>query len=365
MEILGRISHAMFEHLTSLSALPYKWIGIVLMILGLSGCNLPLGSPQPEFDPTGFAQTVEHQLTLIAGTAAATLDLNQTQPPVTPTPVIIVVHSPQVTGTIGAEVTRTPEIPCDRAAAAAILDVTYPDDSRLLPGQAFTKVWRLVNRGSCAWNRDYQVVWFSGDRLSGAAQQPLPGTVRPGESVEIAVDMIAPQQPGLYTSFWMLRNPQGQSMGIGPNGNAPFWVRIQVIAVYTPTPTVTPSLTPTPSVQSSGRATLAAGEGYDLDGGIPTIDESTDLQLALVEEGRFALRLLNTTAMALAGENQPLINDCRSAALSDQPVSVQDLAVGGYLCYRTGSGLTGWLKLEQLPDASLPLAFEYLTWAQP
>lgn len=364
MRILGRIGHAMFNPVMNLNALRFKLLLLITVILGLSGCNLPLGTDQPDFDPTGFAQTVENQLTLIAGTAAATLDINQTQPAVTPTPVIIL-RTPQASGTLDPALTLTVDIPCDRAAAAAMLDVTYPDDSRLLPGQVFTKIWRLVNRGSCTWNRDYQVVWFSGDRLSSAVQQPLPGTVRPGESVDIAVDMTAPQEPGLYTSFWMLRNPQGQWMGIGPTGTSPFWVRIQVIAAYTPTPTVTPSLTLTPPVQSSGSVMLAVGEGYDLDNGMPASDESADVLLAMTEEGQFILQLFNSTAMALYGETQPLINECRSAAMSDQAVRLQDLAADRFLCYRTGSGLTGWLKLEQIPLPTLPLVFEYLTWAQP
>ncbi|MEN4013545.1 MAG: NBR1-Ig-like domain-containing protein [Bellilinea sp.] len=354
----------MNNSLTGRGVSPYLLISVALITLAVSGCNVAPGSDPLEFDPTAFAQTVESQLTLIAGTAAATVDPSQDQPAVTPTAMIIV-RSPQAAGTVVPEFTLTPETPCDRAAAGAILDVTYPDDSRMLPGQPFTKVWRLVNRGRCTWNRDYQVVWVSGERLYSVAQQSMSGEVHPGESVDIAVDMTAPQQPGLYTSYWMLRNPHGEWMGIGPHGNSPFWVRIQVVAAYTPTVTITPSVTPTPVVQASGSASLALNEGFDLDNGSLTNDAGMDAQLVQSAELQYSLQPLNDAVMAVVGESQPLVNDCLSATLSDQPVELQNLAAGSYLCYRSGGGLPGWLKIQQFPSPTAALIFDYLTWVQP
>jgi hypothetical protein len=53
--------------------------------------------------------------------------------------------------------------------------------------------------------------------------------IRPGEQVDIAVDMRAPDESGSYQGNWKLLNPFGQLFGIGPKGDAPFWVRISVI----------------------------------------------------------------------------------------------------------------------------------------
>jgi hypothetical protein len=57
----------------------------------------------------------------------------------------------------------------------------------------------------------------------------LDGRVRPGQSVELSVDLVAPDAPGDYTSRWMLRNADGKLFGIGANRDKPFWVRIKVV----------------------------------------------------------------------------------------------------------------------------------------
>lgn len=333
----------------------------LMLLSGISACNLPGGRVIPSVDLTSVAQTAESQLTQMAETVAATLDLSITQPAVTPTPIVISV-TPASNRT---ETPLPPEIPCDRAGAGAILDVTYPDDSRLLPGQSFTKIWRLVNRGSCTWNRNYQVVWFSGDRLGLSPSQPLPGRVEPGESVDIAVDMLAPQQPGLYTSYWMLRNPEGKLFGIGPAGNAPFWVRIQVIAAFTPTPTSTPTLTPTPVILASGRFDLAIGQGVDLDRGEVSSEEGVDIWFTQTEEGSAWLEVEEDAGLMIFGEGQPSLNDCRSAIFSTSRIGLQSLSEGTYLCYRTSEGLSGFLRIVTFSQTPLSVRFDFTTWLIP
>ncbi|WP_322792359.1 NBR1-Ig-like domain-containing protein [Bellilinea sp.] len=341
--------------------LPIKFLLPFFILVSLAACNFPLGSPAPFFDPTSFAQTAEFQLTQIAANVATMVGANLTQPAVTPTPIVITLTPSPILSFTAAP----PESSCDRAGAGAILDVTYPDDSRLLPGQPFTKIWRLVNRGSCPWNRDYQVVWFSGDRLGTSSSQPLPGKVDPGESVDIAVDMLAPQQPGLYTSYWMLRNPEGKLFGIGPGGNAPFWVRIQVVAVYTPTPTSTPTMTPTPMILASGRFELQPGLGVDLDSGEVTDDEGVDLRLIQSEEGSFWFEVDENAGLMIFGEVAPSLNDCRSAIFSSTRISVESLSEGLNLCYRTNEGLPGSMRMVSVSQAPLVMRFDFVTWLIP
>ncbi len=332
----------------------------IFLLVGLVACTVPATSPTVSVDLTSLAETAEIQLTRIAASLAATLNPNLTQPAVTPPP-------PLISLTPSPKNTETPlpsEVPCDLAGAAPILDVTYPDDSRLLPGQPFTKVWRLINRGSCTWNRDYQVVWFSGARLGASLSQPLPGRVQPGESVDIAVDMVSPQQPGLYTSYWMLRNPDGQLFGIGPGGNAPFWVRIQVIAAYTSTPTSTPTMTPTPVILASGRFDLGVGERVDLDNGQVT-EEGADIRLIPSEEGSAWIEALENAGLMVFGEVQPSFNDCRSAVFSTNRIGVESLSEGTYLCYRTNEGWAGSLRLVSLSAAPWSARFDFITWLVP
>jgi len=55
----------------------------------------------------------------------------------------------------------------------------------------------------------------------------LNAEVLPGQSIDVSVEFIAPSEPGTYQSNWMLQSQNGDLFGLGPNGDAPFWVRIQ------------------------------------------------------------------------------------------------------------------------------------------
>jgi hypothetical protein len=149
-------------------------------------------------------------------------------------------------------------IPCDKAAPGDPIDVTIPDDSEIGNGQTFTKVWRLVNIGTCTWTTDYDVVFVSGDQMGAPDVVPMPRTVTPGQSVDISVSMTAPSEPDTYQGNWRLRNAGGVLFSIGPDGQAPFWVRIEVIPI-TNTPSVTPTgsatLTPTSTTAQTPTAT--------------------------------------------------------------------------------------------------------------
>lgn len=121
--------------------------------------------------------------------------------------------------------TPTP-IPCDWAHF--VKDVTIADGSVFAPGESFTKVWRLQNRGSCAWTSEYDLIFVTGDRMSGDKVVPMPGVVRPGESVDIGVDLVAPSAEGHYRGYWTFRNEQGLLFGSGESAKAAIFVDIQV-----------------------------------------------------------------------------------------------------------------------------------------
>jgi hypothetical protein len=122
-----------------------------------------------------------------------------------------------------------PPLPCDWAQY--VKDVTVPDGTIFSPGVEFTKIWRMRNIGSCTWTPYYSLLCTSGNRMQGRSFTPLPGVVYPGESVDIAVDLVAPFEPGRYRGYWMLSNPYGQVFGIGENTQKPFWVDIQVVSI--------------------------------------------------------------------------------------------------------------------------------------
>jgi hypothetical protein len=118
------------------------------------------------------------------------------------------------------------QIPCLRAEF--IDDISIPDGTTFLSGQSFTKTWRMKNTGSCAWTSDFTVTFISGNGMGASASQPLNANVLPGQMVDVSVAMIAPNNQGEYTGYWMLRSPFNMTFGIGSTGNKPFYVKIQV-----------------------------------------------------------------------------------------------------------------------------------------
>ena len=273
----------------------------------------------------------------------------------------------------------SPTLPCDLAAPGIPMDVTIPDESEFHPGEAFTKIWRLQNIGTCIWTGDYAVRFFYGDRM-GAAEMIFLGTeVNPGAVVDIPVDMQAPDEPGSYQGNWKLINSRGQLFGIGPKGDAPFWVRIVVLRVatqtFTPTITPTPTLSPTPPVtatvtpsptlpvESSGDLLLKIDQGVDLDTGRIDPQNGQDLRLGL-NNSFHLLMPQNESVLGVVGAAQPGLEACQSSGLSKAPIALESLASGIHLCYRTDLGRYGWLRYGSLNEAgSTNLVFH--TWAVP
>jgi len=118
---------------------------------------------------------------------------------------------------------------CDWAQFAG--DVTYPAGARVPAGAPFTKVWLLRNIGSCTWTTAYGLVFVDGERMQARKYVPLYRNVRPGETIEVAADFIAPASGGRYRSYWMLSNQNGYPFGIGQNARTAFWADIRVEGV--------------------------------------------------------------------------------------------------------------------------------------
>jgi len=140
-------------------------------------------------------------------------------------------------------------VSCD--VAGFVADITIPGGMELAPGTVFTKTWSLRNGGTCTWNSDYQIYFYSGSQLDGPSSQDLTdGEVDPGDSVEVSVELVASDDVGNYIGYWALKNDSGDPFGIGTYGE-PFYVDIYAsdeVATITSTPTScdTPAATNTP-----------------------------------------------------------------------------------------------------------------------
>ena len=128
--------------------------------------------------------------------------------------------------------TRTP-LPTSTAVTYCdwvtfLKDVNIPDGTVMGPGEVFTKTWRLQNRGTCTWTSDYYLVFTGGTQMGDTLAVRLPGTVAPGQTVDVSVPLTAPNSQGRQVGYWMLRNPNGVLFGYGNNAEKAFYVDIKV-----------------------------------------------------------------------------------------------------------------------------------------
>ncbi len=291
--------------------------------------------------------TVTPTITEIPTTVATTTPiptLDRTRPPI---------HTP------------TPEGICDKASAGSPFDVTIPDDTQMVPGQNFSKTWRLRNAGSCTWTRLYSVTFFSSNRMNAFHTQYFSDPIEPGDVVEVSIDMQAPQAPGVYQSNWMLQNADGELFGIGPHGDAPFWVRIEVVAQLPETPTLTPTMTMTPVVHLTGEAKMVNSDELDLDTANinPGLGHKPDFRYLFGGSPVYILEAMNNTRWVVFGLSLPTFQQCRTASLTDNAISFNTVPAGTYICYRTSDALPGWLLLES--ESGGELSARFLTWFVP
>ena len=106
---------------------------------------------------------------------------------------------------------------------------------------------------------------------------PFPIVVAPGQTVDVAVSMLAPDIAGHYEGDWQLESADGQTFGVGDSGADRVWVRVRVIppafATATPTvsvPTETSTVVPTATetVTAVPTATAASQLIYDFAGNV-------------------------------------------------------------------------------------------------
>ena len=91
-------------------------------------------------------------------------------------------------------------------------DLTYPDRTRVLPGQPLEKRWKVRNSGLCDWGPEYRFRWVGGTALSTQQEFALFPAVAGSEAV-ITVLLTAPVSPGNYISNWRAFSPLGIAFG--------------------------------------------------------------------------------------------------------------------------------------------------------
>jgi glutamine transport system substrate-binding protein len=165
-----------------------------------------------------------------------------------------------------AAATPTPTAPACIYSMKWVADLNLDDRNMqappiLVPGQDFSKGWRVQNDGTCAWPDDFELAYANGNRIEsamGGTSVKLGRAVQPGEQLDISVNLRAPQTYGTFQGFWRLRDVLGQAFG------ETIWVGIQVPdpnppAPVPPTPPAPPALGINPNLRADS-AYIAAGQ---------------------------------------------------------------------------------------------------------
>jgi hypothetical protein len=340
---------------------------LFLSILILAACNLP-AKQRSVSAPTG---TPKPTLSSLTNGPVIPTDPESTSTPITAeVDVATLFPTDKASTTVVASTpipTDTPVgPPCNRAVPGSPIDVTISDGTVLMPQQVFSKTWRLINAGSCAWSRDYAVVWFSGPVMAQSKVQNFRNPVRPGEIIEITVDMVAPETAGSYQSNWKLRDGNGEMFGLGPTGDSPFWVKIEVYAPqYTPTPTSEPTVTATAVVYNRGSIGLSIKDQVDLDTGTTDSPAGSDFNFQEDVEGHPVFAPEKGVEIAYFGNALPQLDSCTALTVKKDAIRLAEVKEGSYFCYITSQGLPGFLSfgLQDLPKKEILVNFT--TWSKP
>src|SRR5512145_3319377 len=90
--------------------------------------------------------------------------------------------------------------------AQFVTDVTVPDGTRFDAGATFTKTWRLRNIGTCTWTTAYTMVFDSGTQMGSTTSVNHPASTAPGATVDVSVNMTAPNTAGRYRGYRKFKN---------------------------------------------------------------------------------------------------------------------------------------------------------------
>ena len=146
-------------------------------------------------------------------------------------------------------------------------DVNYPDNTKVALDTDFTKTWRLKNVGTCTWTSGYKLVFENGDRMSAPDSKSFTsGSVAPGGTVDVSVDLTAPDDEGTYQGNFRLKESGGVLFGIGPAGTAAFWVKIKAVSADSLKPDLVVS-------------------GIRLDPSTPIEEDPVDIRVTIKNEG--------------------------------------------------------------------------------
>jgi len=184
----------------------------------LGACSSNASEEELKMAATSAAQTVEARFTEMAESTP--------EPQATPTK-IEATDIPETTPEAAPTATIVSSVAPEGCLVASLVSETIPDGTVLATGEYFTKRWYIQNNGECTWNQEYQLIYWDGDLMDGYTAYNFTDVVQPGEQIELPIELRAPDAPGVYTGYWMMKSRSGYLFGVGDN-DVPISVNIDV-----------------------------------------------------------------------------------------------------------------------------------------
>ena len=160
---------------------------------------------------TAAAPTVTNTSTPTVTAAATTSPLALPSPLATFTQGVLFFASPTPTGTFYTSTPNSSTLAYGCNNLLLIEGFTDPDDP-FQPGQAFTQKWQVANNGTCDWLYLYELVFVSGERMSGNSRR-LSKKIEPGKWTTLTVELEAPAREGTYSASWRFTDGAGHGFG--------------------------------------------------------------------------------------------------------------------------------------------------------
>jgi len=208
-----------------------------------SSPSRPSDTPPPEataMDPVDAASTALARYNATLTAQAATLTAQA--PTVTPLPTFTFTPSP------------TPPLACDHAyEIVAYFTYNNPNNYNQSRNQTlartdsrFALTVRLDNQGSCPWPAGTQLVFLQGNALGAGETMATTAETEIESIAEFGATMTSGDETGLMVSAWELQLPDGTPIG------DPLELRISIYQPATPSPTLPPQPTATPTSETTG-----------------------------------------------------------------------------------------------------------------
>lgn len=125
--------------------------------------------------------------------------------------VVVFFASPTPTGTFYTSTPSSSSLAVGCNNLRLLRSFTEPEGP-FKPGQTFTQNWQVENNGTCDWVYVYELVFTSGDRMSGSNRR-LSKVIPPNKWTTLSVQLEAPNGTGTHTASWRFTNGSGTGFG--------------------------------------------------------------------------------------------------------------------------------------------------------